>query len=107
MRGLTLIKQSYKSNNPFNDHDYCEFCMAKFGKENDELKQRDRTIEKIVGKNTAGKIGMTHNKSWITRQIKLGARIFDIGPAGTKISSPYYAMERSIVDGYFNHFKLF
>lgn len=34
--GVTLIKQSYKS---LNDHDHCEFCMAKFGKGNDDLKQ--------------------------------------------------------------------
>ena len=32
LRGVTLIRQSYISNNPFNDHDHCEFCMAKFGK---------------------------------------------------------------------------
>lgn len=39
LHGVTLIKQLYKSNNPFNDHDHCEFCMAKFGKGNNELKQ--------------------------------------------------------------------
>ena len=39
LHGVTLIKQSYQSNNPFNDHDHCEFCMAKFGKGADELKQ--------------------------------------------------------------------
>ena len=37
--GVTLIKQSYKPNNLLNDHDHCEFCMAKFGKENGDLKQ--------------------------------------------------------------------
>lgn len=39
MHGVTLIAQPYKSSNPFNDHDHCEFCMAKFGKENNALKQ--------------------------------------------------------------------
>ena len=39
LHGATLIRRSYKSNNPFNDHDHCEFCMAKFGKGNNELKQ--------------------------------------------------------------------
>lgn len=37
--GVTLIKQAYKTNDPFNDHDHCEFCMIKFGEENDELNQ--------------------------------------------------------------------
>ena len=37
--GVSLVKRSYKSNNPFNDHDHCEFCMAKFGIGDDELKQ--------------------------------------------------------------------
>lgn len=37
--GVSLVKGSYKSNNPFNDHDHCEFCMAKFGKGNNELKE--------------------------------------------------------------------
>ena len=35
---VTLIKQIYKSPSS-NDHDHCEFCMAKFGKEIDDLKQ--------------------------------------------------------------------
>ena len=36
---VSLISRPYKSNNPFNDHDHCEFCMAKFGKGNNELKE--------------------------------------------------------------------
>ena len=64
-------------------------------------------LEKIVGKKTASKIGMAHNKSWITRQVKLGTKIFDIGPAGSNIVSPYYAMERSVVKGYYNYIKCF
>ena len=39
LHGVTLIKRAYKSNNPLSDHDHCEFCMAKFGKGNNELKQ--------------------------------------------------------------------
>lgn len=39
LHGVTLIKQTYKPNHPFNDHDHCEFCMTKFGKEPDALKQ--------------------------------------------------------------------
>jgi hypothetical protein len=66
-----------------------------------------KTIEKVIGKKAAGKLGMAHNKAWITRQVKLGTKIFDIGPAGSQIASPYYAMERSVVKGYFNYFKCF
>lgn len=46
--GVTLIKQSYKSNNPNNDHDHCEFCMAKFGSGNDELKQGYSTEDSSI-----------------------------------------------------------
>lgn len=35
----SLLKRAYNSDNPFNDHDHCEFCMAKFGKENGDLTQ--------------------------------------------------------------------
>ena len=66
-----------------------------------------KTIEKVIGKKAAGKLGMAHNKAWITRQVKLGTKIFDIGPAGSQIASPYYAMERSVVKGYLNYFKYF
>ena len=43
-----MIKRSYKSNNPFNDHDHCEFCMAKFGKGNDELKQGSLRLDSDI-----------------------------------------------------------
>ena len=64
-------------------------------------------IEKIVGKKTASKIGMAHNKVWISRQMKLNANIYDIGPSGASISSKYYAMERQMVHGYRNYFRCF
>lgn len=48
LHGVTLIKQPYKSNNPANDHDHCEFCMAKFGKGIDELKQGYRTEDDSI-----------------------------------------------------------
>ena len=35
----TLAKRTYEPRNPSNDHDHCEFCMAKFGKGNNELKE--------------------------------------------------------------------
>lgn len=37
--GVTLVKQDYSPRNHLNDHDHCEFCMAKFGKGHDGLKQ--------------------------------------------------------------------
>lgn len=37
LKGATLVKRSYSSNNPLNDHDHCEFCMVKFGKSTDAL----------------------------------------------------------------------
>lgn len=48
LKGVLLVEQSYKSNNPFNDHDHCEFCMAKFGKENGELKQGYSTEDNSI-----------------------------------------------------------
>lgn len=48
LQGVTLIKQLYKSNNPLNDHDHCEFCMAKFGKEDGELKQGYSTEDRNI-----------------------------------------------------------
>ena len=36
--GATLVQQSYKSSDPLNDHDHCEFCMDKFGYGIDDLK---------------------------------------------------------------------
>lgn len=38
LHGVTLIEQSYKPGSPANDHDHCEFCMAKFGNASDALK---------------------------------------------------------------------
>lgn len=46
--GVSLVKGSYKSNNSFNDHDHCEFCMAKFGTGNDELKQGYSTEDSSI-----------------------------------------------------------
>lgn len=66
-----------------------------------------RHLEKVFGKKIMSKVGMIHNKAWITRQMKLGANIFDIGPAGSSIASPFYATERSVVSGYFRYFKCF
>ena len=66
-----------------------------------------KAIEKLVGKNTASKLGMAHNKAWINRQVKLGAKVFDVGPAGSQVASPFYAMERSVVNGYHNYIKCF
>ena len=36
--GVTLIQHSYQPSGSFNDHDHCEFCMAKFGQGMGELK---------------------------------------------------------------------
>ena len=48
LHGVTLIKQSYKSSNPCNDHDHCEFCMAKFGKGSNELNQGYSTKDNSI-----------------------------------------------------------
>ena len=39
LSGVSLVKGLYKPNTSFNDHDHCEFCMAKFGKGNNDLKE--------------------------------------------------------------------
>ena len=46
--GVSLVQGSYKSNVSFNDHDHCEFCMAKFGKGNDELKEGYSTKDSSI-----------------------------------------------------------
>ena len=38
LHGVVLVQKTYKPKSPNNDHDHCEFCMAKFGKEKDDLK---------------------------------------------------------------------
>ena len=38
---------------------------------------------------------------------KLGAAVYDTGPAGANIASRWYAMERQVVEGYFNYVKMF
>lgn len=48
LHGVTLIKQSYKSSSPANDHDHCEFCMAKFGKGTGELKHGYSTMDNNI-----------------------------------------------------------
>jgi RHS repeat-associated protein len=63
-----------------------------------------KTIEKVAGKNIAEKLGMAHNKAWITRQMKLGTKILDIGSAGT--NSANYAMERAVTSGYWNYSRV-
>ena len=60
-------------------------------------------LESIVGNKIASKIGMWHNKKWVYNQMKRGVKIFDVGPAGSRISSRYYSMEREAVKGYYNY----
>ena len=38
LTGAHLIYHLYEPHNPSNDHDHCEFCMAKFGKGDADLK---------------------------------------------------------------------
>lgn len=48
LHGVTLLRQAYKPKNPSNDHDHCEFCMAKFGNGAEDIHQgyctEDRSI---------------------------------------------------------------
>ena len=39
LHGIALIHHSYRPADSTNDHDHCEFCMIKFGKGDDDLKQ--------------------------------------------------------------------
>ena len=63
-------------------------------------------LESIVGNKIASKIGMWHNKKWVYNQMKRGVKIFDVGPAGSRISSRYYSMEREAVKGYYNYISV-
>ena len=36
--GVTLVHHSYETNSQVNDHDHCEFCMQKFGRNTEDLK---------------------------------------------------------------------
>jgi RHS repeat-associated protein len=65
-----------------------------------------KTISKISPK-LADKLSLAHNKAFITRMTKLGAAIYDTGPAGSNIVSKWYSMERQVVKGYFNYVKMF
>lgn len=60
-------------------------------------------VEKVAGRNTAVKVGMWHNRVWLTKQMKHGVKIIDIGPVHSEIASPFYAFERNIVTGYWNY----
>jgi len=59
-------------------------------------------ISKVSPK-LANNLSLAHNRAWITRQVNLGLKIYDFGPVGR--NSPWYAMERSVVNGYWNYFK--
>ena len=48
LRGATLLHQSYQPSDPSNDHDHCEFCMAKFGTGNENLKQGYSTVDRKI-----------------------------------------------------------
>ncbi len=48
LHGSNLIRQQYQSHDPMNDHDHCEFCMAKFGMGSDELHWGYSTIDKKI-----------------------------------------------------------
>lgn len=66
-----------------------------------------RLINKVSPK-LAKNLSLAHNKSWITRQVKNGVKIYDIGIDKSRLDrSIYYAMEQSVVNGYPNHLKLF
>lgn len=43
--GGVLIKYDYRPGDASNDHDHCEFCMAKFGKATGDLKAGYSTID--------------------------------------------------------------
>ena len=66
-------------------------------------------IKKIpkVGQQLADDLSLAHNKAFITRMTKLGAPIYDTGSVGASITSRWYAMERQLVNGYFNYVKMF
>lgn len=46
------------------------------------------------------------NRSWIRRMKREGRWIIDIGNGGTKTSSPFYKMERELVEGYANYIRV-
>jgi len=60
-----------------------------------------------VGQQLADDLSLAHNKAFITRMTKLGAPIYDTGSVGSSITSRWYAMERQVVNGYFNYVKMF
>jgi hypothetical protein len=37
------------------------------------------------------------NARWLNSKIKQGYKIYDIGPRGTNITSPFYQLERDII----------
>jgi hypothetical protein len=38
------------------------------------------------------------NARWLKSKIKKGYKIYDIGPKGTNITSPFYELERNIIE---------
>ncbi|MBR2327549.1 MAG: DNRLRE domain-containing protein [Clostridia bacterium] len=66
-------------------------------------------IKKIpkIGEQLADDLSLMHNKAFINRMTKLGAPIYDTGSVGANITSRWYAMERQVVNGYFNYVKMF
>ncbi|HBT95360.1 MAG TPA: hypothetical protein DEB24_04370, partial [Coriobacteriia bacterium] len=63
-------------------------------------------ISKRYGRPVAQKVGMAHNWLWIKKQVFLGRKVYDIGPAGKKPTSPNYRMELRVVGKYRNYRKL-
>ena len=43
---------------------------------------------------------LARNKAWIESKMKEGYEIFDIGPKGETITSPFYKLEREIIKLY-------
>ena len=64
-----------------------------------------KVIKKVFGKTAANNISMSHNQSWINRQINKGIAVYDIGPVGN--GSPWYAMEKQAVNGYSKYIKMY
>jgi len=46
--GVALIHQPYMPSSSSNDHDHCEFCMEKFGKDVEDLKEGYSTLDNNI-----------------------------------------------------------
>ena len=61
-----------------------------------------KILKAIKGESYATAKSLPHNKAWLTRMMKWGVKIYDVGIPGEIVTSAFYEMETALVKSYIN-----